>query len=219
MVLIDNQMSLLSGREVLGFSKGLADFSPAGARSPVGELANSILVQPYGGNYQPNAPAGFRPMIQLNEIGLSTPAPRPLAALTTPFAELAIADGDTPKQAADMLAGNLIELAPKFYGPLGETEAVYQFTDGLTSGPFTQVFLKQFRAEDHQEAACYQAVIEAEMELRNARPGPCLPWQMRISHMDTHPIVDELGISLLSTCLAFRLEADLIVEDGRVVAP
>ena len=88
----------------------------------------------------------------------------------------------------------------------------------------SQVFLKQFRDATDGKRACYQAVVEAPVQIQNV--GYSLTerdWTLTVHPLDSHPIHTELGITTQQAKLALDMEIDFVVENGhevgRVVAP
>jgi hypothetical protein len=82
------------------------------------------------------------------------------------------------------------------------------------------VFLKQFRDVRDPSRACYQAVIEAPMVVDAWRGGGFLPvHQVTIEKADSHPIVEELGLSggVVKSVAGMWLTYDFTVDRGSVI--
>jgi hypothetical protein len=223
MVIIDNPMSLLCGREDLGYAKTMAQFDPPS------ELASPITIRPFGGNFGLQMKAGWRPLLVLEEASPFKPADAPFAPLHAqatsigsgwvaprdPEALRDLPGEESPEEVAETLEARVggvkkdQPLAPNGVG----------FVQKLLAGSIRQVFLKQFRDCADPTLACYQEIVETRMELVNihAAPGPL--WTVRIEHLDSHPIAQELGLPNQTTEIVFRMQADMKVSKGTVVAP
>ena len=171
---VDSGPALVSGREVWGFPKQLGrfDFSPQNPERAAARTFNADgwVVSPFSAN----SPARWAPMFEV----------RPVAR--------------TPPRKGDVLA-SLEALAEK---------TVERLTDGLSTiagrlqtamgaGDMTMAFLKQFPDAAVPTTACYQAVVEAVAKVTKLRGSGLTDndYELRIVTYDSHPYLDELGIS------------------------
>jgi hypothetical protein len=79
----------------------------------------------------------------------------------------------------------------------------------LLSGSFRMLFLKQFRDVVSADRACYQAIVEAPIEIRNYKEGVVAEdCQLTLHDLDSAPICRELGIpsGVSRVPLAFRVD-------------
>jgi hypothetical protein len=95
--------------------------------------------------------------------------------------------------------------------------------EDLLAGQVRQVFLKQFRDAADGTRACYQAVVEAPIQVTRLSFTPSLTeWDVTIHPLDSHPIGQELGVESGRALMAYEAELDMVVltgtEVGRVVA-
>lgn len=99
----------------------------------------------------------------------------------------------------------------------------------LLEGVVPMVFLKQFRAIEDPERACYQAIVEAPVRrLGGLRGGGCLkkPYELAVLDTPALPLAAQLGLRggrrsgeelIVPVCSGFWLEFDFVMDGGRVV--
>lgn len=198
-LLVDNPMSLVTGREVYGFSKALGRFTTEGER---------LLIEGYGGPHDATAVAGWHDLLELAPVGDESRAEaKPLGG----SAEL------THALARELIDGYEQESLEQ-PGGVQLTEELC----GLTrQGNGNLVFLKQFRDAAAQSRACYRAVVEAPARtLHISANRPLREWDLTVHSLDSHPIVDELGVrSQRSRWSAHLDEFAFDVLAGEVVGP
>lgn len=172
---VDSGPALVSGREVWGFPKQLGqfDFSPKGA-NPAGPRtfnANGWVVSPYG----PESPARWARMFEVRPVASNAPGRK------------------------EGVLGSLEALADKAVGRLtgGMASVGNALQTALGGGGMTMAFLKQFPDAAIPTTACYQAVIEADAKVTALRGAGLTDndYEVRITSFDTHPYLDELGVS------------------------
>ena len=195
-VLVDNPMSYLGGREDFGYAKVMARFDPASG------LGEQVTIQAFGGNFGRNEGADWRDFVDV--VG---GAPRPSAqppkrsSGTLPLIRHLV--GDIP----GLVAGGEVVL--------GDIRLTTELIADLLAGRVGQVFLKQFRDATDGTRACYQAVVEAPVQIRKVESGLSpRDWSVRVHPLDSHPIGLELGVSDQTARLAFDIDIDFVVEDG-----
>lgn len=197
-VFVDNPMSLAGGRGVHGYNKSEARFEPA---TGIGE---KVLVQPFGGDFSPEARAGWQPLLEIAEQAGSAGAGPVLdgigdiaRALVPELVELALGDEDIELPGLKLAA---------------------QLMKSTLAGRGNQVFLKQFRDADDGTKACYQSVIEAEATFKALRAAPVgRPVKLTVHDLDSHPIGAELGIETQVARFAMDCEVAFDVERGRAI--
>ena len=161
-----------------------------GRFSPASGLGQAVTVEAYGGNYGPGSQAAWQPLL---EVSSATGGP---------------VGGPAWGGMVELVAG----LAP---GLLDDPELLVD----LLAGQPSQVFLKQFRDAQDGTRACYQAVVEAPVEINQASARPLGgDWTVRVHALDSHPILSELGlVTPQVAALAFEIETDFVVAAGACV--
>jgi hypothetical protein len=204
-VFVDNPMSYLGGRETFGYAKVMGRFDPA-----LG-LADHVTLEAFGGDFGRMEGADWRKFLELSSGGQQrTPAQRPRHTGTMPLVQLLMGDGTQIREGEDLVLGDLT-LGSGLVGDL--------FAERMS-----QVFLKQFRDASDGKRACYQAVVEAPVQIQNVAYSLTeRDWTLTVHPLDSHPIHTELGITTQQAQLALDMEIDFVVgngyEVGRVVAP
>ncbi|MEA2331307.1 MAG: hypothetical protein QOH58_1445 [Thermoleophilaceae bacterium] len=197
-VLVDNPMSYLGGRETFGYAKTMGRFDPPSGRGP------QIALQAFGGNFGRNEGAAWHPFLEVN-AGAQTRA-APGEPVSGPLALLRHLIGDIPSLSD---AGEVV---------LGDVQLTAGLLADMIEGRVGQVFLKQFRDATDGTRACYQAVVEAPVQIQNVQTAASQwDWSVRVHPLDSHPIGDELGIGDQPAELAFDIDIDFVVERGREV--
>ena len=208
-IFVDNPMSYVGGREDYGYPKSMGRFDPSNG------LGDPLQIQAYGGNFAPGNQAGWHPLLELARVSANA------ATVTAPGG----ADVEVPETrwhgAQDLVA--LLRqppadgTAPCVWPDIAFIE---ELVKDLAHGRARQVFLKQFRDAASAGSACYQAVIEAPIQVSGISWRPSLhEWQVTVHPLDSHPIADDLGVSTQTTRLTFELGMDMIVDPGVIVAP
>lgn len=205
-VFVDNPMSYLGGRETFGYAKTMARFDPVDGRG------NHIRLQAFGGNFGRNEGADWRDFLEVR-----AGPPRPSA--TPPQRS------SGPLPLVRHLVGDMPELAEGAEVVLGEIQLTAGLVADLLAGRVGQVFLKQFRDATDGTRACYQAVVEAPVQIRRVESALSLrDWEIDVHPLDSHPIDVELGVADQQARLAFDIEIDFELENGyevggRMVVP
>jgi uncharacterized protein with NAD-binding domain and iron-sulfur cluster len=198
-VLVDNPMSYLGGRETFGYAKTMGQFDPA-----LG-TGDHVNVKAFGGDFGRNEGADWRDFLEV--IG---GAPRPTAAPPE--------RSSGPLPLVRHLVGDMPELAEGAEVVLGDIQLTAGLIGDLLAGRVGQVFLKQFRDANDGTRACYQAVVEAPIQIRRVESGlSARDWSIKVHPLDSHPIGDELGVGDQSAAMAFDIEIDFVVENGHEV--
>ena len=188
-VFVDNELSLLCGREDFGYAKSLATFSPANGLGP------NVTVKAFGGDFAPESKADWFEVLNITAFGGSV--------VGTPW-------GTPQKVAADLVAiaavgDDILNL-------------VLELVEKLVEEKARHVFLKQFRDAKSAGKACYRCVVESPLAFRNPHVRALLqPWQVDVTSLSSHPITAELGVGSQSTLLAFEIKMDLLVKTGECV--
>jgi hypothetical protein len=204
-VFVDNPMSYLGGREDFGYAKVMAQFDPA-----LG-LGDHVTMKAFGGDFGRSEGADWRELVELISSGAPrAPEQRPTQTGTLGLVQLLVGDGAQIKQGEDVVLADLTLTAG--------------LIDDLIAGRMTQVFLKQFRDAADGTRACYQAVVEAPVQIQRVSYSLTeRDWSIAVHPLDSHPLDRELGVTSQQAGIAFDMAIDFVVENGyevgRVVAP
>jgi hypothetical protein len=194
-ILVNNPMSYAGGREIYGYPKTLGIFEPESA------MGSPQIVQAFGGEFQAANEAHWQPLFELKLSGADPHEPGV-------WRELSDAVGTLPGLWHTLADG------------LPEVSVLESILEALTGHQTLQVFLKQFRDEAVEGAACYQRVVEAPIQFLRTQMRPSLAeWELVVNHLDSHPIDDELGLTTQKTRLSFEGQMDFVAAAGKVVAP
>jgi hypothetical protein len=196
-MMLDNPISLLSGREDYGYPKTMGwSTMPAD-----GDLTAPFTLEVFGMNFGTGEQPERRPLLEL------TPAGEELSD-----AELAVGDIlEVGKWIKDVLFDQRggVDLGLRF---------AVEFAKDLRDHRVDQVFLKQVRATDDGRQADLQQVVIAPAITRNVRARQLHhDYDLTLHRLDSHPLHDELGLSDQRVTLACRMDFDFVIEAGRVV--
>ena len=85
------------------------------------------------------------------------------------------------------------------------------------SGP-PQIFLKQFRSVTDGVAASQQQITDGGVMLKSISGRPLIgDFDFTLHDLDSHPLTKELGVKCQTTHVAFEIEMDFVLNDGRVL--
>jgi acetoacetate decarboxylase len=103
-------------------------------------------------------------------------------------------------------------LGTKQWNSNHSTTAVTSLADQLKAHSVPMLFLKQFRDITYADRACYQAILEASFELKNATEGSfATGYELSLENVDSVPIGRELGIPTgepVQVAFGFRIALD-----------
>lgn len=193
---LDNAMSLAAGRELFGYPKswGWLGFPKPDDASPVWTL------DAFGLDYSPDALADRHPLMEIVQRGSALDA--------------AAADLSSLADVARHAAGRLFEHPDV----LRDIEITESLAADLLADRLPNVFLKQFRDVRDGLGAALQQVVEISYEIVKLRAAPLLlEHQLTVHQLDSHPVIDELGLATQTLGLAYRVEMDFNVGGGRVL--
>jgi hypothetical protein len=210
-IFVDNPMSYLVGREVLGYAKALGRFEPS-----TGFLDGSVVIHGFGGDFAPDAQAGWVPVVKIapaDGAGAEAEDEGPMS--------------DEPGEFVRELGSALLpdaELPDRDIGvevALPGLRVIARLIKQLCAGQGHQVFLKQFRDAGEVGRACYQAVVEAPTRMEKIRWRLSRrDWDVQICPVESHPLTKELGISSGRVPWSAELrDFQFVVETGIVIGP
>jgi hypothetical protein len=194
-MMLDNPISLLSGREDYGYPKTMG-----WSAMPADDLAAPFTLEVFGMDYGVGEQPRRRPLMELTPVGEE-------------LSEADLALGDV------LAVGEWIKEV-LFGGPdqvdLGLRFAI-DFAKGLHAHRVDQVFLKQVRAADEGRLADLQQVVVAPAVTANVRARQLRhDYDLTLHRLDSHPLHTELGIADQRVTLACRMDFDFLIEAGRV---
>jgi hypothetical protein len=193
---LDNAMSLATGRELFGYPKswGFLDFPAPDDPVPTWK------VDAFGLDYAPDALAARHPLLEVVRTGT--------------LAQAAVNDLLSLEELARDIATHLFAGS----GVLADLELAADAVDDLRAQRMRGVFLKQVRDVRDGLAAALQQIVEADYEILTLRAMPMLGEHALTVHaLDSHPVRDELGLDSQTLGLAYRVEIDFDVGNGRVL--
>ncbi|MBV9421512.1 MAG: acetoacetate decarboxylase family protein [Solirubrobacterales bacterium] len=192
---LENPMSLATGRELFGYPK-----SGGWPQFPPDDGPQEWKLDVFGLDYEPDALAARHPLLEVVQRD------GPVEAAKADLSSLA----DIARHAADQLFDD-----PRVVGDIevGASMVVDLFEDRLPN-----VFLKQFRDVRDGLGAALQQVVEADYKIGRLEASPLLrEHDLTVHHLDSHPVIDELGLKDQRLGPAYRVEMDFDVGDGRVL--
>jgi hypothetical protein len=200
-ILIDNPFSLVTGREQMGFAKSMAQFEfPS---SP--DTADKFKVSAYGFTKFDKAnpqTASYQPWLNITK---TTHKPQPSGASWS-------SHGEAWKAVKDSF-----ERIPKDGDfRIGLPFIIHELED-LSKADVPMVFMKQYRAADKSEVACFQGVVVANSFLTNFLGGWWLSGEYAVDFLDfaSYPILSDLGIPQQTIVKdPFWIEGDLRFING-----
>jgi hypothetical protein len=196
-MMLDNPISLLSGREDYGYPKTMG--WPAMPDDPT-DPATPFTLDVFGMDFGTGDEPARRRLMELAPIGDElSEAELALGDIVTVGAWIKDALFDDPE----------VELGLKF---------AYAFGKALKDHKVNQVFLKQIRATEDGRRADIQQVVVAPAITKNVSVTQLRhDYRCTIQHLDSHPLHDELGIATDQVVtLALRMHFDFLIEAGRV---
>jgi hypothetical protein len=199
---VDNEASLLIGREDFGYAKALGQFDPQPEVVPPN---GTTTVTAYGED--PNNPAQGQPgWYQVVTLEERTAGDQP----STP------ADANVALEVAKKLV-ELLEAPDPDPEKVVSTvfSAVKEFFDSKTR----EVFLKQFRDASQPTRACLCQVVESPIVVRQPRVSRLSSrWDVTVQSSRTYPIYDDLGIGAQTADVAYTLEYEMELGTGLIIA-
>jgi uncharacterized protein with NAD-binding domain and iron-sulfur cluster len=207
-ILVNNPMSYAGGREDYGYPKSMGRFKPDSG------LGDPVRVEAFGGDFAPENVADWQPLLELSRPGRAAGA----SAARKKAAKRAGAKAQWHE--ADMIPEFFRGEAANAWPVTPDASLLEEALGALLGTSARQVFLKQFRDAEQPGRACYQAIVEAPIQVIRASWRPTFDdWLVTINRLDSHPIARELGVETQTTCAGFELKWDMIAQPGTIVAP
>ena len=195
---VDESNVIATGREVYGFNKQAAQFQkPADIQRPEFSLDVMGLTE-----FKPEAQSKVERLLEMRHADSGTADQSPSLWQSWEKATAAI--------------------TPELLKTLGaETKhKVVEISTLLVTHQMRLVFLKQFRDATDTHQACYQAIIEAPLQVQIFRQGSFVAgkYVMRVNPLASHPLADILGLRLENgeqqSQLGLWMKLDFMVGDG-----
>jgi hypothetical protein len=195
-MMLDNPISLLSGREDYGYPKTMGWSALPGESDPAAPLTLDVFGMDFGVGEQPER----RRLMELAPIGDELSE-----------AELAIGDILTVGEWIKELLFDKPEVDVGLHFAL-------EFGKALKDHKVNQVFLKQIRATADGRLADIQQVVVAPAITKNIKVTQLdHDYQLTLHHLDSHPLVAELGIVPdQKVTLSLKMHFDFLIEAGEV---
>jgi hypothetical protein len=197
---VDNPLSLAGGREIYGYNKnwGWIDLPEDGE---VGRMT----LDAYGGDYGGDQPAGRHRLIEVTRTTGGT-----------------LERGKDGWEGLDGLVGQVrgaLDGGESWLVDLPGLELPEEVYDRILSHASPpQVFLKQFRSVSDGGRASQQQITDGGVTLKRISGRPLLAeFAFTLHPLDSHPVMGELGVRSQATSLAFEIEMDFVLDDGRVL--
>ena len=200
---VDSSYAMATGREVYGYPKEWGWLDVPSKEQPLDRLSVEADVFE---TFSPETPAMRKPVIMVERMDRDRPSHLPR-------------QWRSHQQGVEAIATKL--LGHKRDIPIPGAGVDAQLILGLLTGAVPFVYLKQFRDIHDGRKPCYQAIVEANTDLKRFHGGGLLnhPFNMRINNFASHPIVSELGLGSYtpSIKLACWLEFDFLLAKGKEI--
>ena len=195
-MMLDNPISLLSGREDYGYPKtmGWSEMPADAARD-----TTPFTLDVFGMNFAPDEHPERRRLMDLTPTG-------------------------DPSE-TELILDDIKAVARWFKAMLFDRPGVdlglhfaLEFGKALRDSAVNQVFLKQIRATADGRRADIQQVVVAPAITKNIKISQLdHDYELKLQHLDSHPLQDELGIVPEQTVtLAMKMTFDMLITAGTV---
>jgi hypothetical protein len=196
-MMLDNPISLLSGREDYGYPKTMGwSTMPDDATEDTAPFTLDV----FGMDFAPDEHPERRRLVDFTPIG-------------DELSEVELALGDI------LTVGEWIKdmLFDKPQVDVG-LHFAYEFGKALKDHKVNQVFLKQIRATGDGRRADIQQVVVAPAITENIKVSQLVhDYDLKLQHLDSHPLQAELGIvPEQRVTLALRMHFDFLIDVGEV---
>ena len=194
---LDNPMSLADGRELFGIPRAGAGRSsrPTARPRSAGSLTRS------GSTTTPMRSP------RATTCSRWCGATRRSRASRTSLARWPTSHGTPP--------ATLFDGSSELVADFGLAESI---VSDLLHDRLPNVFLKQFRSVEDGLSASLQQVVEADYEITRLSARPVLfEHHLTVHQLDSHPVIEELGLESQTLNVAYEVEMDFNVGGGRVL--
>jgi hypothetical protein len=195
---LDNAMSLATGRELFGYPKswGWPEF-------PGDDSPRTWKLDVFGLDYTADALAARHPLLEVTEVGS--------------LERVVEDDIGSLANCARHIVARLFERSPGST-MLGDIELGADLVHDLVDERMPNIFLKQVRDIGDGVAAGLQQIVQAEYQVVSFKAKPLLrEHRLTVQQLDSHPVIDELGLRSQTLGVAYQAELDFNVGGGRVL--
>jgi hypothetical protein len=199
-MMVDNPLALSDGREIYGYPKEYGWFELPDTPKQSEHVALDVLAT---ARFGPDAIGMRQRLLEMNRTD-GGKAAETLRALTTVE--------DVTRMVADVMLHD-----PGLVPGLSLAE---DLLDSVLHHRGRQVFLKQFYDVADGDRACYQAIVEAPVQVVAFRQAGILPGEYRLTlhDLDTHPVRTDLGLQDgQSAVLGYWMDFDFTLETGSTI--
>jgi len=191
-LLVDESNSIATGREVYGFNKLAAEFQkPQDITSP--QFSADVL------GFEKFDPASIAQKIRLLEMNSGS------------------ADSTQNKWSDWNSAKDEFTNALLGYIRPDLTNGIVEFAARSMTDHIPLVFLKQFRHASNSRKACYKAIVEASLKVKEFYSGGTFSQQNKLTlyDLESHPFIQKLGLKAEQTpVLSAWMNLDFILDHG-----
>jgi hypothetical protein len=197
-LVVDNPLTVSSGREVFGYRKAFG------------------TMEYVAGTYQPAAASTwvykkFSPDQELELAEVARILAPPAWGAATRLANL-----EFLRQLAELAVGDFV---------LDVMVAIEHLMSHLMTMSLPVVYLLQLRDVEQPDAASYQAVIEGPMQITRLNSAWMLPegFSVKLTDYPSYPIISDLGIEvdgsgIAKSVLSYQLNFNCLMPEGKVMA-
>jgi len=193
-LLVNESNAIATGREVYGFNKQAAEFTTTQETPPTRFSADVLGFE----HFAPDAVARKERLLEVQ-----SPVPQ--------RSQNQWSDWESAK------SGLSDALRPQVRGDLGGEVVAFAAQAALQDIPL--VFLKQFRHAADTKKACYQAIVEAPLQIKTFHGGGFLdqPYEMSLRPLASHPLAQRLGLQAeQASSVSVWLNVDFTLGTGTV---
>jgi Acetoacetate decarboxylase (ADC) len=199
-IFVDNPMSAAGGRETYGYPKSLGKFHIDEAKGVHGTMS----VDTFGGAFGKDNQAEWREIIEVS--------------LRDESHEESVVQLNSKEEFISHLTQGELEREEETIRP-GDIAILRDAARKVLGGRSTQVFLKQFRDAEDALGACYQKIVQADIEMGETSGTFSKDvWHVEIADFASHPIVGDLGLKSQDTFLTYAVDMEFVCKRGKVVS-
>ena len=191
-LLVDESNSIATGREVYGFNKQAGEFHKLQDITSPQFNADVLGFK----QFDPAAIAQKERLLELNST-------------FTESTQSKWRDWNSAK--TELMSGILGNIRTDLAG------GVVEFATRAITDNIPLVFLKQFRHSANSNKACYKAIVEAPLKVKEFYGGGLFsqPHKLTLNHLDSHPFARNLGMqSEQTSTLGAWMKVDFILDHG-----
>ena len=201
MIFVSNALSLVGGREIIGYAKNWGWVSV-----PPADSLDTFTLDAFGGNFSPTTSAQQFRLLTLQRVDGSTLRTIVLDGLEEAWEK--VRELVFPREAGPG-SGERVKIGFRV------AESIFH---DMIHKQMTQVFLRQFRSAVDGTKASQQQVIETDTTMTNTRVSLVdHAFDVTVESRDSHPLEAELGLTNQRVEFAMRVNMDFVQGNGRVL--